>query len=239
VATLLDKKIIEVPNWTAMDCKNQRLLSWRSGLVVPDTDLAMNLTGKTSAGDDPGVTVPAWDPHSWLDPNNALCYVREINQLLMSIDPDHQAHYQHNTERLIMRVVRLDQRLSTVFANAQAPFLVYHNSFRYLLERYGLQPLAELNPVHDQPPRLRELLEFRGLLKSGQVACLLADLSAPAGQFRAWQRSSGVTILRLDSTGSSLPAGGELYFDLLTNLSGEIATCLASGSANEPQAGSR
>lgn len=202
VEVVLQKNIIEVDHWSAQSCAGQRLL------LVSDEG-----TGT--------------DPHGWLDIDNAVCYVNELVAQLTVIDPVHQGHYQRNAARLIEQLGLLDHRLAKLFKPVSASYMGYHNSFRYLLSRYGQAAQAELNLFNEQPPRLRQLLSFRQQLKATGVACLIADSSVSREQLEQWRLGSGAQLLMLDPMGRALQPGPQLYFQLLTELAEQLAVCIA------------
>jgi len=221
IQTLIDKKVIKVRHWSAMDCKGQRLL------LLPGQFALNETTEFVHGGSDVDQSyLASIDPHTWLDIDNAICFVGELSALLIEIDPAHSQQYQQNRDELIVRLSQFDQQLGEMLAAATQPFMVYHNSFRYLLSRYGLQAEGELNPAHGQPPGLRQLLAFRDQLKTTDASCLLADISASSRQLDEWLAGSSATLLMLDPMGSNLAPGEELYFQLLSGLGTKIARCL-------------
>lgn len=219
IQTLIDKGVIEVRDWAAMECQGQRLLPEQPGLVIESTKVVV----ESPARDDHDLT--QLDPHSWLDIDNGRCYIVELSRLLVEIDPGHREHYLSNAEALLNRLIQLDYQLQEIFTVVPQPFVVYHNSFRYLLDRYGWHAEGQLNPAHDQPPGLRQLLAFRQYLKTTRAVCLLADISASRSQLQEWSTGSEIRLVMLDPMGSGLVPGRELYFQLLTGLAQDIAAC--------------
>ena len=219
IQTLIDKGVIEIRDWAAMECLDQRLLPGAQGLLV----YSQTTPGEPPARDSHhSINL---DPHTWLDIDNGRCYVGELSRLLIEIDPAHRQHYLSNAEVLLNRLTQLDHQLKELFTQVHQPLLAYHNSFRYLLDRYDWHTEVQLNPVRDQPPGLRQLLAFRQHLKTTQAACLLADISASRNQLDEWLTGTEVRLIMVDPMGSHLVLGGELYFQLLTGLAQDIATC--------------
>ena len=203
IDVVLQKKVVDVAHWNAQQCAEQRLLP-----VSPDQ--------------------PDIDPHGWLDVDNARCYVAELVERLSAVDPSHQHHYQANGLLLSERLDRLDDQLAKQLQPTSGNYMGYHNSFRYLLSRYGLTAIGELNLFNEQPPGLRQLLTFRQQLKSAEVSCLIADSSASRQQLEQWRAGSSAQLLMLDPMGRALQPGPELYFELLTALAGQLADCIGS-----------
>ncbi|MEL0083621.1 MAG: zinc ABC transporter substrate-binding protein [Gammaproteobacteria bacterium] len=233
IETLINKGVIESRHWQAMECPGLRLLSQSGTATSHDHGHETMGNHHEEERDHPLNS----DPHFWLDIDNAACLVRELTSLLAEIDPAHVQHYRQNSHQVLQRLTALDQKLAQTFAADSRPLMAYHNSFRYLLGRYRLQVAAELNPPHGQPPGLRQLLQFGQQLQSINPACVIADISAPRDQLQEWLAETDATLLLLDPMGGDRPAGEELYFQLLENLSEQIMACAsirASGlSASE------
>ncbi|MBL4620797.1 MAG: zinc ABC transporter substrate-binding protein [Immundisolibacteraceae bacterium] len=201
ISVVLQKQIIAVDHWSSQLCQGQRALPM----------------GSDQAGTD---------PHGWLDIDNAVCYVNELVDKLMTIDPGRRLRYRSNATELITQLKQLDNQLAQGFEMVDGEYMAYHNSFRYLLSRYGLTAKAELNLFNEQPPGLRRLLKFRQQLKSSAVGCLIADSSASRHQLEQWQSGSSARLLMLDPMGRDIEPGPALYFQLLTGLSEQMMSCI-------------
>jgi len=155
--------------------------------------------------------------------------MRELKTLLIGLDPVHEALYRANAEQTEQRLKALDRQLRKQFSEVTKPFMTYHNSFNYLLQPYGLQPAGGLVINDDRPPTLRQVLEFRRQLNETAASCLLADSSGSRRQLDEWRSGSKAQLQMLDSMGSTLDPGAELYFQLLNNMATEITGCVQGG----------
>ncbi len=83
------------------------------------------------------------DPHIWLSPKRAIIMVQAIADQVSRIDPAHTQVYAAGAKAYISRLQNLDAELRQLFdATEQKEFIVYHPSFGYLAEDYGLQMLS-------------------------------------------------------------------------------------------------
>lgn len=87
------------------------------------------------------------NPHYLLDPANAPVVARTIAAALIRADPDHRDDYEKNLASFEARVEvlgrRLDERMRPYAGTRVA---TYHRAWRYLLDRFGLVKVAEVEP---------------------------------------------------------------------------------------------
>ncbi|WP_130860731.1 metal ABC transporter solute-binding protein, Zn/Mn family [Gracilibacillus phocaeensis] len=101
------------------------------------------------------------DPHIWLDPVLAQDQVAVIRDALIEADPDGQEIYEENAEAFIEELQALDQDYQDAFADAQhRAFVVQHQAFGYLANRYDLEQIAIgglSTEVEPSPSRMAEI----------------------------------------------------------------------------------
>ena len=83
------------------------------------------------------------DPHIWLSPKRAVVMVHKIADTLAQIDPEGAAVYQSNAADYIAQIKALDKQIELKLAGLEnRSFLIYHPSYTYFAEDYGLQMLT-------------------------------------------------------------------------------------------------
>lgn len=95
------------------------------------------------------------DAHVWLDPVLTQKEVELINEKLKVIDPKNAKSYQENTEKLLQKLVELDNEFKLGLTNCENDKVITsHAAFAYLAKRYGFQQIAiqGLNPDEDPSP---------------------------------------------------------------------------------------
>lgn len=81
----------------------------------------------------------AVDPHVWLSPKRAVVMVRTIANELADIDPTNKSVYQKNADAYILKLEALDKEIrNAVSGMHDAAFLIYHPSYGYFADDYGL-----------------------------------------------------------------------------------------------------
>lgn len=129
------------------------------------------------------------DPHFWLDPTNLIPIADSLAQDLGQLDPDNAQYYQDNAADLTVRLQDLDESYTTGLADCdRSVFVVSHEAFGYLADRYGLEQvgIAGLDPDAEPSPErmaeVQDVVEREGIttifyerLVSPKVAETLAD----------------------------------------------------------------
>lgn len=85
-----------------------------------------------------------YDPHYWLDPQNAIIMVESIKEALIDAMPEQKALFEANASALIMSLEALDQDFSSAFEKTQSKTILSggHFAFGYFAKRYGLENLS-------------------------------------------------------------------------------------------------
>jgi zinc transport system substrate-binding protein len=101
------------------------------------------------------------DPHIWLSPMLVMTQARTIRDALQEIDPAHRSVYEANYKAFIATLEDLDGELRNTFADKQGlQFMVFHPSWGYFADTYGLKQVAvEIEGKNPKPAQLKELIE--------------------------------------------------------------------------------
>ncbi|MCS7306434.1 MAG: zinc ABC transporter substrate-binding protein [Thermoguttaceae bacterium] len=102
-----------------------------------------------------------WDPHIWLSPPLLKEQACRIAQTLCQLDPAHAHQYRQNLARLEADLDALDTWIRQQLAPYRGrAFFVFHPSFGYFADCYGLRQLAiQVEGKSPSPPELRRLIQ--------------------------------------------------------------------------------
>jgi len=79
------------------------------------------------------------DPHIWLSPRRVMVMIEEIVHVLSELDPDNKATYEANGQAYMDQLKQVDEELKDAFFNLkEKSFLIYHPSYGYFADDYGL-----------------------------------------------------------------------------------------------------
>jgi len=184
---------------------------------------------KVPAEDDSG----PFDPHLWLDPDNARLLVRKLAERLAAIDPAHGAGYRQRAERLDSRIAALRRRLDRQLAAVRnRPYLVFHDAYRYFEQAFDLEPLGALAIHPDRPPGARRLGQLRDLLRRSGAVCVFSEPQFEPKLLQALTGGLAVRHGQLDPLGVDRPVDGASYLALLAGLGDSLTTCLSPESVS-------
>jgi zinc transport system substrate-binding protein len=102
------------------------------------------------------------DPHIWLSPPLVKIQARHILTGLQEIDPSHGDQYERNYHAFLRAIDLLDQQLKQKFAGMKdRRFLVFHPSWGYLAQAYGLKMTPiEVQGKDPKPAQLEALIAY-------------------------------------------------------------------------------
>ncbi|WP_287586576.1 metal ABC transporter solute-binding protein, Zn/Mn family [Candidatus Borrarchaeum sp.] len=90
-----------------------------------------------------GIELIGTDPHIWNSPINAKKMVENFYNGLTQVDPDHKDEYKANKDIYLQQLDELDNYIRELFVDfTNRVFLIYHPSFGYFAEEYGLTQIA-------------------------------------------------------------------------------------------------
>ncbi|MBG9782945.1 metal ABC transporter solute-binding protein, Zn/Mn family [Shouchella lehensis] len=110
------------------------------------------------------------DPHIWLDPVLAQDQVRIIRDALIEADPDGRNVYEENADAFIEELKSLDEEYRSTLEDAEnRVFVVQHQAFGYLADRYNLDQVAigglstEVEPSPSRMSEIADLVQDHGV----------------------------------------------------------------------------
>ncbi len=170
------------------------------------------------------------DMHIWLDPENARAMAAAIVDALADADPAHAAAYRANGQALADRLDDLDQALSSRLGPVETkPYVVFHDAYQYLEERYRLSPMGAITVSPDIRPGAERLREIRAEIEERGAVCVFSEPQFEPKLVRVVVEGTGARTGVLDPLGADLADGPELYFELLNGLAASLVDCLQGG----------
>jgi len=102
------------------------------------------------------------DPHIWLSPKRVIVMINTIEKNLSDLDTKHKDIYKKNANEYIDKLKKLDSEIRDSLKNLpNKTFIVYHPSFGYFADDYGLNMIAlERNGKKATPKVIEETIEL-------------------------------------------------------------------------------
>lgn len=173
----------------------------------------------------------AFDPHVWLDPENARIFVREIVRALSAADPANAAAYRANGEATMARLDVLSQDVRTILASAKGRgFVVFHDAYHYFENRFEVRASGSITVSPEVMPGAARIAEIRASMKQLGAACVFAEPQFEPKLIDVIMEGTGARTGALDPLGAQLDDGPDLYFNLIRNMASAMRDCLAAGN---------
>ena len=90
-----------------------------------------------------------WDPHYWMDPDNARIMVENLRNHLVLADPDHAAGYEENAWRSDIALRVYQEEITRDVWDKYSPqlgarpkLITFHDGFQYFAKAFGMELLA-------------------------------------------------------------------------------------------------
>jgi zinc transport system substrate-binding protein len=102
------------------------------------------------------------DPHIWLSPPLVKIQALAILNALQQVDPSNSAEYEANYKDFIAEIDLLHSELTHIFSGKEGtPFMVFHPSWGYFANTYGLKQVPiEVEGKDPKPAQLMEVIMY-------------------------------------------------------------------------------
>ncbi len=205
-----------------------------SGMHLRHFGEVSTAAGKESAAELPGDEHDdvhregSLDAHIWLRPSNALIIARHMADDLSAIDPANSARYQANFESFSQRLAAKDLQLkSRLGALVHKPFFVFHQTFDYFEEAYGLRHAGVLAVgSSDAQPGARHVADMRKKLELAGPSCVFSEPPLRPRLAETLTAGLPVQFAELDALGFGFQAVPGGYEKLIGTLGDDLARCL-------------
>jgi len=123
-----------------------------------------------------------YDPHIWLNPQNAIGMVKNIEKELCSIDPQNKEYYQKNAENYIKQLTNLDNEIETTIKESKKNKIAFGGTFAYayFIQRYNLQYVSAYDSCgENSEPSVTKVKEVIDYMKENNINVIFyQELSA-------------------------------------------------------------
>lgn len=168
-----------------------------------------------------------FDPHLWLDPQNASVWVTVIANALSDADPANAAAYAANAEAMRGEIAAAEAAASARLEPLhETPFVVFHDGFQYFEKRFDLNGAGALSIGDATPPGPARLAEIQDLIADEGVSCVFSEPQYNDKIINAVASAVDVTIVKLDPLGQDIPLGAGHYPALIEAMTQSFEVCL-------------
>jgi len=161
------------------------------------------------------------DPHTWVDPNNVLVWVENIQAALTELDPDNAADYQAKAERYKSELKAMDawivEQVATIPPENRV-LVTDHLVYGYFAERYGFEQIGAIIPGFStiSSPSAKDLAAIESAIQAHNVKAVFVSESTSPTLVQRVSEDTGVALVRLYHGSLSEPDGPTAtYIDML------------------------
>ena len=166
------------------------------------------------------------NPHIWLDPQNAKIMLGVMAARLAKADPKNASAYAANADSMAARLATLETDIASQLASySAAKFLVLHDAHVYFERRFGLRNYGAITTEPDVMPTASRVKALRDELREHRFDCIFTEPFLGQKAVALIAEGSKVSIGTLDPIASNLPAGAQLYPDLLMSYAKALQSC--------------
>ena len=165
-----------------------------------------------------------YDPHIWLDPENAKVILNEMVEHLIENDAKNASAYKSNLNKALKDI---DGLLKSVKSELNKDFksIVFHDAYQYFEERFNVTVLGAFTVNTDVMPGAEQLSEIREIIEHDKVSCIFSEPQFNPDIINAVAKDMSIKTGVLDPLGATLNPGKDLYFDLIRNMSKSFKGC--------------
>jgi len=159
------------------------------------------------------------DPHIWLSPARTSYMVEIMRDELIELLPEYEAEFKENTDQYLEKLAAVDRKNKELLSSYKGEaILVYHPSFGYFTEHYGLKMLSiEKDGKEPGPQHLQEIIENA---KEQGIQNVFYQAEIDSSKTRAVAEELGGEIVQLNPL-------AENYIENLEKMAAEMEAELA------------
>lgn len=185
-------------------------------------DSSQNIKMILSISEDADEPAGSFDPHIWLDFDNAKTMVQNIATAFIAQDAANAVFYKQNAENYTNRLTEIDAQYKITLSTCENHEIIYagHYAFGYLANRYHLQYLAAQGVSPDSEPTAKDLINLVNQIKENNIKYIFyEELSSPKIAETIAQETNAKTLLLNASHNLSKIQREQnvSFFDILNN----------------------
>lgn len=121
-------------------------------------------------------TEDGFDPHYWLDPDNAKIMAREIANKLIALDPSNSDYYQNNFQIFANRLDEKDKEWQEKIESlTNKNLVIFHDAWGYFAKHFSLNIVASFEPFPGKTPSPQYIIDLENAIKENNIKTLFTE----------------------------------------------------------------
>ena len=165
-----------------------------------------------------------FDPHIWLDPENAKEMVKIIRDELIKIDPEGQRQYSVNTAGATLELDNLINSVEKELSK-EISYIVFHDAYQYFENRFGVIPAGALTLNPDVLPGAKQIADIQDVINDKGIKCIFSEPQYNPKIIETLGNDMNVSTGVIDPLGAFIDAGPTMYVELINGIANSIKEC--------------
>jgi len=180
----------------------------------------------------------AYDPHAWMDVQNAIIYARNIRDALIAVDPVHAEAFRARFEAYKIKLQELDAYVEariTEIPAEQRIIATTHDAFRYYGNRYGLRVESVLGTSTDAEVRIEDINHLAKQIEDYRIPAVFVESTISPKLLQELAQGLNIRVggkLFADSLGDE-ESGADSYLKMIQQNTDRIVAALSGYFAEE------
>ncbi len=172
-----------------------------TNMLAVETGAGAFLLPFNDGEEEHGNHISKFDPHLWLDLDNAQKMVDNIAAALIKKDSGNSDHYLKNARDYKLKLSALDQRYRTELNGCKTKIILHagHWAFAYLAKRYNIKYVAAYNISADAEPSPQKTIALIEQVKSQKVPYIYYEDMISPRLARMIAAETGAGLLKLNN----------------------------------------
>ncbi|HXX92955.1 MAG TPA: zinc ABC transporter substrate-binding protein [Planctomycetota bacterium] len=197
----------------------------KAKIINPNTDLPLipYAQGKSHTHGGESKEAPrrsvAYNPHTFLSLLGAVQQVYAIERALSELWPAQAEAFRANAKRYARRLRELKAATSARLAGVgTARVATVHDGYCYLLQEFGIEVIAVIEPAHGVEPSAKELATTIESIKAAGVGVVFSELSFPQKLVEMIRKETGARVYTFDHMSSGAYAADRFETAMRANV---------------------
>ncbi len=137
----------------------------------------------------------AANSHTFISFTNAIQQTYFLERELTKLRPQHAATFHRNATAYARKLRKIKADAAVALAEvAQPRVATVHDGYAYLLQEFGLEAAAVIEPAHGLVPSAAELAAAIGTIRREKLSVIFTEESFPAPLLEVVRREGGATV---------------------------------------------